>query len=648
MVRQELIEALLGRFKAGDASLFVHVSHDSSSTGPSLRYRSYRFVGIQSAHKGVETDRSDLTNGSTRMDATNPYDLVIIGGSAGGLSVAISSARSGLGAIRVVEASHAVSFPELVGDNELDIGFGESVSSIEADDGGLRITTNKHVYSAHACLVAARADATDWSPPIPSATSDRIHVDDCPPEHDDHDVLVVGFTDHAVELTATVAATGSRVVLAAGGMDPTLLSPAGESLLRRLERERRATILYRSIPDQVGLIDGYPMAFFNDRRTPDLQFDHVIFSSPRAPLSASDVGATDDAMATGLLWFLGEPDETDIVTTAPGWRIGEAIAEACFPDLELPERPSPTQRRRQHTGVIDELRHDHYNATITHFEPTHSDLWVLRVSPDHGTTAYVPGQYASLGLGYWEERIDDAEDPAIDDRWDKLIRRSYSISSRMFDPHGYLTNDSGDEGLEFYVVLVKPTPDNVPGLTPRLALKRPGDRIYLGPKVAGRYTLGSVIDPETTVVLLSTGTGEAPHNAMVVNLLQKGHYGPIVSAVSVREWADLGYMDHHRTLESRYPNYHYLPIPTREAAVPKRYIQDLLRDGDIEELVGELNPASTHVYLCGNPSMIGLPEEVDGAQQFPATEGVCGILTKRGFKLDERKSPGNIHYEEYW
>ncbi len=39
----------------------------------------------------------------TNDNHLNAYDLVVIGGSAGGLSVAISSLRSGLGLIRVVE-----------------------------------------------------------------------------------------------------------------------------------------------------------------------------------------------------------------------------------------------------------------------------------------------------------------------------------------------------------------------------------------------------------------------------------------------------------------------------------------------------------------------------------------------------------------
>jgi ferredoxin--NADP+ reductase len=600
--------------------------------------------------------------------SSSAYDLVIVGGNAAGLSVAVSSRRSGLQRVRVLERGAAVVFPELVGEQQLDVGYGETVRSITTADlvdaaaagdgpavdeagGGpdLVVRTDRHEYRARAVVVAERAEASDWEPPVSAALGDRIMVDRVPTTAVDEDVLVIGHTDHAVELTSALATAGAGVVLAAGGMDPTLLSPAGDNWLRRLERERRATLLYRSLPDQVVEVDGYPMAFFSDRRTPDLQFDHVVFASERDALAPADVGASDDALATGRLWFVGDPDlAPDGVPTAPGWRIGLDVATA-FPGLELAEPPSNAERRRRFTGAIDELRAEHYNATITYFEPTHSDLWVLRVKPDRGEISHLPGQYASLGLGYWEERIDDAEDPRLDEQWEKLVRRSYSISSRMFDEHGYLSGVADVDELEFYIVLVPPTPDNVPGLTPRLALKRPGDRIYLGPKVAGRYTLAPVTDPMRTVLFFSTGTGEAPHNAMVVELLRKGHRGPILSAVSVRQWADLGYLEQHRELEERYQNYRYVAMPTREPDVPKRYLQSLISDGVLESEYGiDLDPDRTDVFLCGNPSMIGLPEEVDGELRYPTTTGVVELLAERGFTLDHRKQRGNVHFEEYW
>jgi len=575
------------------------------------------------------------------------YDLVVVGASAGGLSVAISSLRSGLTRVRVLESSSRAALPDLIGPNQLDVGFGESVTAIDARGDELVVDTNRLSYRTKAVLVADRRADPDWAPAVPLPDSDRVHIGDFTGPTDD-DILVVGLSDHAVEMSAQLADSGNRVVLAANGMDPSRLSPAGASVLAKLERDRRATMLYRSTPKHITLAGEFPMAEFGDRRTPDLQFDHIVFAPPRDMFAPADVGVTDSALASGRVWFIGDPGPDRPETTAPGWQVGVAIAQACFPELDVEPAPSPGTRRAKYAGAIDELREEFYNATITAFEPTHTDLWVLRVKPDSGDTSYVPGQYASLGLGYWEERIDDADDPEAEQRWDKLIRRSYSISSRMFDENGYLTDDNGLDELEFYIVLVAPTPDNVPALTPRLALKEVGDRIYLGPKVAGRYTLAPVIDPGAEIVFFSTGTGEAPHNGMVVELLRKGHTGPIVSAVTVREAKDLGYADKHRDLEARYPNYHYMPMPTREPGVPKRYLQDLIRDDDFAELGVTLSPATSHVFLCGNPAMIGIPEEEDGELVFPETVGVVELLSEQGFTVDRRNAPGNIHFEEYW
>lgn len=301
------------------------------------------------------------------------------------------------------------------------------------------------------------------------------------------------------------------------------------------------------------------------------------------------------------------------------------------------------------TEDLEALREREYNATITHVNFVHDELWILRVKGDDGAPDHKPGQYASLALGYWEPRIDDAMEPEVGERFTKLVRRSYSIACRVLDDDGNLVGSPHDGELEFYVVLVAPTDDWVPGLTPRLALKREGDRIFMGRKAAGRYTIDPVADPGEALVFLSTGTGEAPHNVMITELLRRGHRGPIVSAVTVRHNADLAYREQHLALAERFPNYRYLALPTREPDVPKRHLQDLIRDGSLEaELGRELKPADTRVFLCGNPDMIGLPETVDGADVYPERPGVVQMLVERGFKLDRRKDPGNIHYEEFW
>ena len=95
----------------------------------------------------------------------------------------------------------------------------------------LLVVTNRHRYRVRAVLLAHRPALHDYTPPIPVPDLPTITVDAGPDDPDGRDVLVVGYTDHAVELAATIAAAGGNVVLAAGGMDPDLLSPAADNAL---------------------------------------------------------------------------------------------------------------------------------------------------------------------------------------------------------------------------------------------------------------------------------------------------------------------------------------------------------------------------------------------------------------------------------
>jgi ferredoxin/flavodoxin---NADP+ reductase len=118
---------------------------------------------------------------------------------------------------------------------------------------------------------------------------------------------------------------------------------------------------------------------------------------------------------------------------------------------------------------------------------------------------------------------------------------------------------------------------------------------------------------------------------------------------------DLAYQPVHEELMRRYPNYTYLVLTTREAktAQHKVYIQDLITSCQLEERLGQrLDPAQTHVFLCGNPRMIGVPTKDPGTGQraYPEPTGVIEVLEQRGFRAD-RVRPGivgNIHFEEYW
>lgn len=581
-------------------------------------------------------------------------ELLVVGGNLAGLSVAIQAREAGVERVLVLEPGEQVVAPDVIGQFGLSVRFRAPVNAI-ASDGPDRITAGGEGTDVVAALVAIAFRPPRASRPFPvdvaESISETVHL--LPPTIDlsRHDVLVVGDGEEAADYAVGLATSGANVVLALGGGDVDALSRLARRQLLRLEAERRATIFWNSTPVAIEDVAGFPMVDFGDRRTPDLQFDHVVFRQPLAndetALSSWEVELAPSAPPRVYLIDPGAasdkiPVGVEVVAPGPAW---ERIRADHFPDLAAPS-VRPRIWRTGDRDQIEELRSANYNATITWFERSHSDLWVLRVRPDHGDTFHLAGQYASLGLGYWEPRADVARDHHLDRLWGKLIRRSYSISSPLLDPSGYIYDPCRSTELEFYIVLVPPALPKVPALTPRLGLKGVGDRMYLGPKVAGRYTLARVVDPDRRLVFLATGTGEAPHNSMIAELLRKGHRGPILSAVSVRYQDDLGYREQHRQLENRYQQYHYLPLVTRDPGLPKLYIQDAINNGGLEELLGAaLDPTTTDVYLCGNPLMIGLADE-EG--RFPSPTGVCELLTNRGFTVDRRGVVGNVHYEEYW
>jgi ferredoxin--NADP+ reductase len=301
-------------------------------------------------------------------------------------------------------------------------------------------------------------------------------------------------------------------------------------------------------------------------------------------------------------------------------------------------------------------RAESYNTTVVRLKKPHSDLMLLRVRPDYPLPAHKPGQYSTLGMGFWEPRHEGCQPETIAEKdLPKVVKRAYSISCSVLDDEGTLLDRTGADWLEFYVVLVRDSAkEKPPALTPRLFMLNEGDRLYLGEKITGHFTLDPV-QPGDTVLFLSTGTGEAPHNYMLWDLLRRKHEGRILAACCVRYRRDLGYLAVQEELMSRYPNYTYLPLTTREADTVghKVYIQDLLTSGQMEERLGHpLDPARAHVFLCGNPAMIGVPtrDATTGQWVYPKPAGVVEALERRGFQVDrpQAKIRGNIHFEEYW
>ncbi|HET8740061.1 MAG TPA: ferredoxin--NADP reductase [Acidimicrobiia bacterium] len=301
---------------------------------------------------------------------------------------------------------------------------------------------------------------------------------------------------------------------------------------------------------------------------------------------------------------------------------------------------------------VERLREENYNSTITSIRAHNPDLWVMKIRPDEPVEPFKPGQYTTLGLGYWEPRADEVMEEFSDhpEQWEKMALRSYSVSSSIVDENGELVEPHPSD-IEFYIVQVRPGEVEIPALTPRIFMKGVGDRIYMGRKFTGRYVLDGV-QPTDNVVFLSTGTGEAPQNLMTAELLRNGHQGRMLQVVCVRHRQDLAYTEQQAKVMEKFPNYKYYAFTTREPENEgnKLYIQDLIEQGKVEEELGApLDPANTHVFLCGNPQMIGLPKwDDDGTMHFPEPRGVCEILHERGFTIDHLRERGNVHYEEYW
>jgi ferredoxin--NADP+ reductase len=303
---------------------------------------------------------------------------------------------------------------------------------------------------------------------------------------------------------------------------------------------------------------------------------------------------------------------------------------------------------------VADLRRQRYNATVIWLRKPNPDLMRVRIKSDFTRPPHKAGQYSSLGLGNWEPRLPGCQEESLPPGDEtKLVRRAYSISCPILDDSGHLLNLEETNWLEYYVVLVRESnKPEAPGLTPRLFMLREGDRLYHGEKITGHFTLDQV-QPGDSVVFLSTGTGEAPNNYMLWDLLRRGHTGRILSACCVRYQRDMAYVATHEELMRRYANYTYLSLTTREAMTAGRkvYIQDLITSGQLEErLTAPLDPARTHVFLCGNPLMIGVPikDRDTGQRVYPKPTGVVEILEQRGFKVDQGKVKGNVHFEEYW
>jgi ferredoxin--NADP+ reductase len=108
----------------------------------------------------------------------------------------------------------------------------------------------------------------------------------------------------------------------------------------------------------------------------------------------------------------------------------------------------------------------------------------------------------------------------------------------------------------------------------------------------------------------------------------------------------------------RYSNYWHRVLTTREAEnidpnrygyCGKQYLQDLVRTESLERATGvPLDPLHAHVFLCGNPEMIGVSRRASNGTSPVPTGSMLDLLLARGFQPDRPQRPGTVHFERYW
>lgn len=272
------------------------------------------------------------------------------------------------------------------------------------------------------------------------------------------------------------------------------------------------------------------------------------------------------------------------------------------------------------------------NATVVGREDPNERYWIVRVRPDRlPIPGFVPGQFIQLGLpqparprpgkpdrpaaGRPESPTAGRPESEVEPPRMRVDRRSYSIASSP--------RETGH--LEFFLTVVP-----AGRLTPELWKLDVGGRCWIDDKALGSFTLERV-PPGSDLAMVGTGTGIAPYLSMLRAHPADPPWRSFVLVHGARRADDLAYRTELLERERNDPRFRYVPIVSREpdgsAWTGRR--------GRVQAALGDLalDPARTHVFLCGNPDMI---------------QSVRDDLAPKGFSPGTFASPGNVHFEKYW
>lgn len=259
-----------------------------------------------------------------------------------------------------------------------------------------------------------------------------------------------------------------------------------------------------------------------------------------------------------------------------------------------------------------------YNATITERKDLAEGLAIFRVEFDEELfDTFIPGQYAILGLNHPEKGP---------------VRRPYSIASPPQDL---------PKSMDFYVRYVRqPTSDNP--LTHLMFDCLANDRIFVAPKIRGKFTLNDELeaDDQRLRVCVAAGTGLAPFTSMIFDQSHRtGSVENFIALHGVRYPRDLGYREEMEELLNKGKDKPgYFPTVSRpeesgEAWSPEAFkgrVETLfdpesLDRWETESVLGKggLTPENAVIFICGLTGTIG---------------GVLTRALERGFIPAEKKS----------
>lgn len=262
------------------------------------------------------------------------------------------------------------------------------------------------------------------------------------------------------------------------------------------------------------------------------------------------------------------------------------------------------------------------NATLVgriELDPT---LVIFRIRPDSvpdaGDPWFLPGQYVTIGF--------------------EGVQRAYSIASEPAERRW----------LEFYIRFAR-EPATVAPLTHLLWELPIGERLHLGEKIAGRFTLERTLgaSDSRTKLLVGAGTGLAPFISMVRDARRAGDAAAVARFAvlhGVSHPHELAYCDELSDAASRF-GLRYVPTVSRSAEHPEwkgltGRVESLIDDARLSPL--ELRPDKVVVYVCGfRDTIAGTIRRLIGRGYVPEDRRLRKILGVEG------DSPASLFFEQY-